>query len=1196
MNPESSASDDNALFGNGITGLLDCALDSGLEASVPEVPAHWEPPTPSHIAVLLPQYQIEHLIGRGGMGAVYKGRQITLQRPVAIKVLPAELARNAEFVARFHREAQLLASLSHQGIVTIFDFGQTTEGHLYFVMEYVDGTDLYRLIHKSNTKLDAKEALSLTVQICEAMQYAHDKGVVHRDIKPANVLVTKDGRAKLADFGLAMKPADPDAVPQPPKPEVYFDTKHSPDVAAMRFTAPGAAMGTPDYAAPEVYEGRADERSDIYALGIMLYEMLTGAPPKGYFQLPSSMALVDHRVDNVVVKALEIDPGARYQKVDEMKSDVQAATQPLAKPPPQPPTQVRVQPNAVFRPPARPSAVPVRARRSMGARLIWAAVLLALAGGGYLLWTSVQKHPEWLAFVKARVSTNASQAKPTTLPQATPPSPSTSAVATSTDPVLGRWWWPGDYLVAFTADGKFQRSDGSRGVWSREPGKTLPCEYVLRWEGVNVDRLTLNKEANVLDGFIVNYRNARITAYRVPENPEPPLGGATVMRDEGFTPLLDRDHTSGWQHCGEGSMRNKDGVFITSTPVGVREPWGIYWYSARRFSDFVLRVEFAVDALGTNSGVLFSLPYLGTAKPALFPSGSYEAEISGTETGCIPNVIKDRKFPLPVRSWNDMEVTVNGTSVTVKVNGQTISAHTFTRSLSGYIGLQNLGCCGSTYFRNVRIKELNTAPVTSASTPPTPKEIGSASLLKEARAHAAQVADAGHRSSLLKDIAASFAKLGDMSEALTTAKQCNDAGSRGRAFGAAAIEQAARGDVEGAIITAQLATEPFDEDMALVEIVSAEYAKGQRDTAERVAKVVTTSAGRARCLAEAALDLRKQGLVAAYEAKIAEARTLAQTLGKQEELQRAFRSIVTAQVKAGDVAGAKASVPLYKGHRFANPLINVIGALADTGDFSAARDTANRAGFTMYPWTITLARIAKAQREAGRFADARRTVKDMSYPDHKLIALTSIAVDEGNLDEARTHADGLKTVDHLDFNRDEIHAKTLGSTGGLHGKKHNILSAWQWIQSLSQPLARGYASVSLAELLMPSITKSPPSATTSAPPPGTPTIRVFAYDLKALVAACLATKDDRSHDTKRALLTGYRDGLLKEGRAAAASNLNAYRAALSLCAELINVAAEREIASSTSEWQSRASALRASLDTQVSTFRTTFEKTALARP
>lgn len=706
------------LYGNSVSGLLNCALDvSTLPVSRSEFPENWEPPTPEHIAVLLPQYQIESLIGRGGMGAVYKGRQITLQRPVAIKVLPAELARNTEFVARFHREAQLLASLSHQGIVTIFDFGQTAEGHLYFVMEYVDGTDLYRLIHKSGNPLDAKQALSLIVQICEAMQYAHDKGVVHRDIKPANVLVTRDGRAKLADFGLAMKPADPDAMPVPPKPGASFDPQLSPNAADMRFTQPGSAMGTPDYAAPEVYDGKADERSDIYALGIMLYEMLTGAPPKGYFQLPSTIASVDHRVDQVVVKALEIDPAARYQKASDMQQAVEAASRPLPKR-----SQIKLPPTVPSRPAAQfPARVPPPAQVQQRphqsgwfGKLVVAAVVILSVGAAYdagQKWTMTNR---LMAMVQS--SSGASRAKELgdeiqLASQAAAKNTSASpAVSTSSagDPVLGRWWWPGEYIVTFTADGKFKRTDGAHGVWSCDPGKTLPCEYMLRWEGVNVDRLTLNKEATVLDGFIVNYRNAKITAYRVPEKPAPPLGDSTVIVDAGFTPLLDRDHTTGWQHCGEGSITNQDGVFITSTPVGVRDPWGIYWYSARKFSDYVLRAEFAVDSLGSNSGVIFGLPHLGTAKPALSPAGSHEAEIRGTETGCILGVVKDRRFPLPLGIWNDMEITVIGTSVTVKINGQTISAHTFSRNPSGYIGLQNLGCCGSAYFRNVRIKELNT--------------------------------------------------------------------------------------------------------------------------------------------------------------------------------------------------------------------------------------------------------------------------------------------------------------------------------------------------------------------------------------------------------------------------------------------------------------------------------------------------------
>ena len=345
------------LRGNAPEDLLARALES--HASGP-APGDWTPPDPEHLSKLLPEYPIESLIGRGGMGAVYKGRQRKLNRVVAVKVLPAELAQDNEFIGRFHREAHLLASLNHPGIVTIFDFGQTAEGHLYFVMEYVEGTDLHRLIHK--TKLESKQALNLTIQICEAMQYAHDKGVIHRDIKPANVLVTPDGRVKLADFGLALRPTEHVVdMPEPPQPDV-FDPRDPMGVMALRFTKPGAAMGTVDYAAPEVYEGKADERSDIYALGIMLYEMLTGEPPKGYFALPSTLSKVDRRVDGVVIKALEIEPSDRYQKASDMKLAVEQATMPLPVDPPpaeQPVEDVRleiIRPGP--RPPGRALAVP----------------------------------------------------------------------------------------------------------------------------------------------------------------------------------------------------------------------------------------------------------------------------------------------------------------------------------------------------------------------------------------------------------------------------------------------------------------------------------------------------------------------------------------------------------------------------------------------------------------------------------------------------------------------------------------------------------------------------------------------------------------------------------------------------------------------------------------------------------------------
>jgi len=159
----------------------------------------WEPPTPEELGRLLPQYRIEGLLGRGGMGAVYKGIQPELERPVAIKILPVEVAADEEFVARFKREAQTLAKLQHSRIITIHDYGETSEGHLYFVMEYIDGSNLREILRGAG--LTAEQALLVVSQICDALYAAHKQGVVHRDIKPENILITRDGYVKLADFG-----------------------------------------------------------------------------------------------------------------------------------------------------------------------------------------------------------------------------------------------------------------------------------------------------------------------------------------------------------------------------------------------------------------------------------------------------------------------------------------------------------------------------------------------------------------------------------------------------------------------------------------------------------------------------------------------------------------------------------------------------------------------------------------------------------------------------------------------------------------------------------------------------------------------------------------------------------------------------------------------------------------------------------
>jgi serine/threonine protein kinase len=260
-------------------------------------------PRPEDLAPYFPHLEILELLGQGGMGAVYKARQIKLGRLVALKILPAQASRDPAFAQRFQREARALAHLNHPHIVAVHDFG-TAGGLFYFLMEFVDGVNLRSLIQNKN--LTPAQALEIVPQICDALQYAHDEGVVHRDIKPENILLDKKGRVKIADFGLA---------------KLLRATPVGP-----RLTASHQLMGTPHYMAPEQVERpqQVDHRADIYALGVVFYEMLTGELPLGKFAAPSHKVRVDARLDEVVLRTLERDPVRRYQHVSDIKSAVES--------------------------------------------------------------------------------------------------------------------------------------------------------------------------------------------------------------------------------------------------------------------------------------------------------------------------------------------------------------------------------------------------------------------------------------------------------------------------------------------------------------------------------------------------------------------------------------------------------------------------------------------------------------------------------------------------------------------------------------------------------------------------------------------------------------------------------------------------------------------------------------------------------
>lgn len=269
------------------------------------------------------RYELDGVIGRGGMAEVYRARDLRLDRTVAIKTLRSDLARDATFQARFRREAQSAASLNHPSVIAVYDTGEDTMGNSpvpYIVMEYVEGMTLRDLLH-ADRRLLPERALEIVDGILQALDYSHRGGIIHRDIKPANVMLTPQGEVKVMDFGIARAMAD----------------------SAATMTQTAQVIGTAQYLSPEQARGeRVDARSDLYSTGCVLYELLTGRPP---FSGDSPVAIAYQHVredpvppsqldpeiprwaDAIVLKAMAKDASMRYQSATEMRSDIQRALQ-----------------------------------------------------------------------------------------------------------------------------------------------------------------------------------------------------------------------------------------------------------------------------------------------------------------------------------------------------------------------------------------------------------------------------------------------------------------------------------------------------------------------------------------------------------------------------------------------------------------------------------------------------------------------------------------------------------------------------------------------------------------------------------------------------------------------------------------------------------------------------------------------------
>lgn len=248
-------------------------------------------------------YKLIEKIGSGGMATVYKAIQTSLDRPVAIKVLSRVLADQEDDLERFQRESLIIARLTHPNIIHIIDRGVTPEGMPYFVMEYVEGSDLAKIIKEE--KLDLNRKLDLIIQVCKALSYAHKNGVIHRDIKPANVLIDKEDNVLVLDFGIA---------------QLFGEGTQD-----LKQTKTNVVMGTISYMSPEqqISAKKVTASTDLYSLGVVMYEMLTGDKPLGRFQPPSKInPKIPESLDEVILRCLEPEPADRFSSADEIRDSL----------------------------------------------------------------------------------------------------------------------------------------------------------------------------------------------------------------------------------------------------------------------------------------------------------------------------------------------------------------------------------------------------------------------------------------------------------------------------------------------------------------------------------------------------------------------------------------------------------------------------------------------------------------------------------------------------------------------------------------------------------------------------------------------------------------------------------------------------------------------------------------------------------
>jgi serine/threonine protein kinase len=451
--------------------------------------APFEAPSLETLNALLPAYAFELLIAQGGMGAVYKARQRSLDRDVAVKILPPVFSADATFRKSFETEARAMARMNHPNLISVIDSGDLGD-MLYIVMEYVPGKSLYHSAY--GMQVDPPQAVELVLGICQGLAHAHDNGILHRDIKPANILLTTKAEPKIGDFGLAL-PTDSDG--------------------------PGLIMGTPGYTAPELmrHPESADRRSDLYAVGVILYELLTGERYRPDSRPPSLVCGCDTTLDRICQRATNPNPGLRYADGHAFASDLAswlkqhqprvaaAAARPGHQQPP-------------MRAPAARQAPPVIKRNNSGA-LAGRLLLLALLGaGGYFAW----QHRDSLA--ASFSSSKKAPATPTTTDElASPPPLEKSTLVTEAfeeKPSAAQTEQP---KIEDTLTPKARKL-----IADSEAERTKQLGDNLRWLADNLSRWARNAPTNERSA-----REGQITRLRsIVQNSRVPSGSASSFSPE----------------------------------------------------------------------------------------------------------------------------------------------------------------------------------------------------------------------------------------------------------------------------------------------------------------------------------------------------------------------------------------------------------------------------------------------------------------------------------------------------------------------------------------------------------------------------------------------------------------------------------------------------------------------------------------